>query len=74
MNDHGHATRGAPGFRTAEPEEVPVSLDLAREDLYRLLDQLARTSAERHGELVRAFERAWETFKEETARHSGRAG
>jgi hypothetical protein len=48
-----------------------VSLDLARADLYRLLDELARSSAKRHGELVRAFERAWEEYKEQTAKRSG---
>jgi hypothetical protein len=50
-----------------EPREVPVDLDLARADLYRLLDELARATRERHGDLVRAFERAWEAYKERTA-------
>ncbi len=51
-----------------DPDGVPVSLDLARADLYRLLDELARSTADRHGELVRAFELAWEAYKVETAK------
>jgi hypothetical protein len=53
------------------PDEVPVSVDLARAELYRLLDELARSTRANHGELVRAFELAWDAYKEQTARRSG---
>jgi hypothetical protein len=43
---------------------VSLSLDLARGDLYRLIDELARARRECRGELVRKFERAWAEFRE----------
>jgi hypothetical protein len=51
------------------PDErsVAFSLDLARADLYRLLDALARAPAEIHGKLVLEFELAWREFKRATA-------
>jgi hypothetical protein len=52
------------------PDEVPVSLDLARAELYRLLDELARSTQAAHDGLVRDFERAWEAYKEQTAKRS----
>ncbi|HVO18511.1 MAG TPA: hypothetical protein VMU15_04600 [Anaeromyxobacter sp.] len=51
-----------------DPDEVPVQLDLLRADLYRLLDELARTGAEHYDGLVSEFERAWEEYKQATAR------
>jgi hypothetical protein len=46
---------------------APLALDLLRADLYRLLDALARARADRHGDLVREFERAWEEYRLVTA-------
>ncbi len=51
-----------------DADEVPVDLDLLRADLYRLLDELVRARAEYHRRLVVEFERAWEQFKDATAR------
>jgi len=61
---------GVPGPSpgSTDPDEVPVQLDLLRADLYRLLDELARTGAEERDGLVLEFERAWEEFKQATAR------
>jgi hypothetical protein len=47
-----------------------LSLDLLRARLYRLLDEIAGVEARRHRDLVREFERAWETYKEATAGRS----
>lgn len=52
------------------PDEVPVSLDLLRADLYRLIDALVHAPAERHVRIIRRFERAWRRFKVLTARES----
>lgn len=75
MDDHNHPSCPMPGEvahpDSTDPDGVPLSLDLARADLYRLLDELARSTAESHGDLVRAFEQAWGQYKEQTARRSG---
>jgi hypothetical protein len=75
VNDRHHPSCPLPGEHpcpdSADPDGVPVSLDLARADLYRLLDELARSTARSHGDLVRAFERAWEGYKEQTGRRCG---
>lgn len=72
VNDRHHPSCPLPGEvpcpDSTDPDGVPVSLDLARADLYRLLDELARSTAKSHGDIVRAFERAWEAYKEQTAR------
>jgi hypothetical protein len=49
-------------------ERVPVSLDLRRADLYRMLDQFARAPAQERADLVREFEQAWQDYKEATTR------
>jgi hypothetical protein len=75
VRDRNDPSRPQPrGLSSPDPagsDGVPLSLDLARADLYSLLDALARSTAERHDELVRAFELAWEDYKEQTARRSG---
>lgn len=44
-----------------------MALDLLRADLYRMLDEIARTSSgDTHHALVQQFERAWERFKQAT--------
>ncbi len=50
------------------PDERSVHLDLLRADLYRLIDELARAPLEDRESLVLEFERAWERFKDATAR------
>ncbi len=52
----------------SDSEEGSVQLDLLRADLYRLLDELVHAGSEHHQGLVAEFERAWEQFKEATAR------
>jgi len=52
----------------ADPDEVPVQIDLLRADLYRLLDELVRSRSEYHEDLVAEFERAWQHFKDATLR------
>jgi hypothetical protein len=51
----------------AAPDEVPVSVDLLRADLYRLLDQLVRARSDHRRHLILEFERAWEQLKDATA-------
>jgi len=50
------------------PDETPLHLDLLRADLYRLLDELVHAGSDHHTRLVMEFERAWEQFKQATAR------
>jgi hypothetical protein len=45
------------------PVEVPIQLDLLRADLYRLLDELARSGPRERRELLAEFERAWAQLK-----------
>ena len=50
-----------------DPDAVPVGLDLARAELYRLLDALVRAShGDGHAALVREFERVWSGFRDAT--------
>jgi len=56
--------------RRGEPEDVPLELDLARGELYRLLDALARAGSDSHLALVREFEKTWRRFREATAMRS----
>jgi len=46
------------------PDEVPVQLDLLRAELYRILDDLARSSPEARPELFVEFEHSWAQFRE----------
>jgi hypothetical protein len=46
---------------------LPVSLDLRRADLYRILDEIVRAPANRRAEVIGAFEQAWKDFKEAMA-------
>lgn len=45
-------------------EEVPVQLDLLRAELYRVLDELARSSAVDRRRLLVEYERSWARFKD----------
>ena len=45
----------------------PASLDLLRADLYRLLDDVARTRGAGRDAAVLEFERTWSRFKEALA-------
>jgi hypothetical protein len=45
----------------------PASLDLLRADLYRLLDEVARTRGPGRDAAVLEFERTWSRFKEALA-------
>lgn len=52
----------APLFAEGEGE-VSVQIDLLRAELYRLLDELARSKIEDRQELYGEFEQSWALFK-----------
>ena len=65
-HSHRPGPHSHPGVITGTegPDEVPVLLDLLRAELYRILDELARSSREVRPELVSEFEQFWERFRE----------
>jgi hypothetical protein len=60
--------RRTPRAALESGERIALSLDLRRAELYRMLDQFVRASAEGRADLVREFEQAWQDFKDATAR------
>ncbi len=69
--DHRKAPAGerpAPG--APRPGSSTLDLDLLRGELYRILDELARTRSGRRDVLVQEFERTWEAFRAATAARS----
>jgi len=62
-----HAASRRPVAARDDPDDVPLAFDLARCELYRLLDALARVRSGAHAVLVREFELAWHRYREETA-------
>ena len=67
---NGHEAAGSSNglIGASGPDEASIQLDLLRADLYRLIDELARAPFEDREGLVLDFERAWERFKDATAR------
>ena len=66
--DDGSLAGPGPTPRSPDPDEASLQLDLLRADLYRLLDEVARAGGTEQDGLVLEFERAWEAFKQATAR------
>jgi hypothetical protein len=64
---HRRSVRGAATARTIStslPETLPVLIDVRRADLYRILDQIARTPPQGRADVILEFELAWKGFKE----------
>jgi hypothetical protein len=47
----------------SRPEELPIELDLLRAELYRILDELARSGRADRRQPLLEFERAWAQLK-----------